>query len=875
MTPERLLDLHQGWHLADVPAQAGPAAIRAVPEADWLPAAVPGTVQGALLAAGRIPDPFLGDNERRVQWVGERTWAWRLPFDVDALAPNEDLVFEGLDTCCTVWLNGQCLFSSANMFVPRRVDVHALLRVGGNELLLRFDPPLAQARAQEAALGQRPLWNGDSARLYLRKAQYHFGWDWGPVLLTSGPWQPVRRHAWSARLDEVQVQPQVDLSVPDAPRATVAVRTRVMAGGAGADLRVVHELQDPAGAVVARQEARLPTGADAADARVVDASLAVAHPQLWWPRGLGGQPLYTLRTEVLAADGQVLARDQRRIGLRQLRLVQAPVQGERGRSFCFEVNGQEFFAGGANWIPDDNLLERISPARYRERVAQAAAGHMNMLRVWGGGLYEDEAFYDACDELGLLVWQDFLFACGLYPAHPAFTQSVREEAAAAIKRLRHRASLAIWCGNNEDYAVAESVGAYGPQAPLGRFDARALYEQVLPELCLALDPGRPYWPGSPYSPQVGGILNSADPSVGDRHSWEVWHQQMLPYQRYHEVQARFVSEFGMQSHASLEVLEAALPPDQHCPCSAAAMWHNKAGSGAPDGHRRLAVYLADNLRVGSSLAEHVYATQFVQAEAMRYAYQDFRRRFQRPGARACSGALVWQLNDCWPATSWAIIDSAGTPKPAWHSIRRALAPLAVALRLAPGQATLAVMNAAAACPLALTLRVFDLDGRLVHQARVELVAPAHTSQEQTLALPAFDVPVVGELQAEALQGDALQGGQALARDVAWPEPFKFHRFALKAPQFEWAPDAGGTCGGTDTGTGTPTGAGSGVLTVHAPAPVKGLWLQAPGTHFADNFIDLVPGSPVQVPWQGAVPRQLRWTALDHGTHPAAPTRAGG
>ena len=280
-----------------------------------------------------------------------------------------------------------------------------------------------------------------------------------------------------------------------------------------------------------------------------------------------------------------------------------------------------------------------------------------------------------------------------------------------------------------------------------------------------------------------------------------------------------------------------MPPSERFPESRSMVWHNKAGSGAPDGHRRLAVYLADNLRVGPSLAEHVYATQFVQAEAMRYAYQDFRRRWQQSGSRAVGGALVWQLNDCWPVTSWALIDSAGVVKPAWHTIRRALAPLAVALRLQAQSATVAVMNAAVARELRLLLNVFSLRGHCLFQAALDTLAPANASSEQSLPLPEFSEPVVAELRVLGIDGDA-----ELARDCAWPEPFKFHAFAAARPTFR-----------RDGAT----------LHISADAPLKGLWLEAAGTHFGDNFIDVMPDAPRCVALHGASPQSIRWTALDH------------
>ncbi|HEY8876078.1 MAG TPA: hypothetical protein VIN03_00855, partial [Roseateles sp.] len=453
----------------------------------------------------------------------------------------------------------------------------------------------------------------------------------------------------------------------------------------------------------------------------------------------------------------------------------------------------------------------------------------------------------ACDELGLLVWQDFMFACGLYPANADFLASVRAEAEAAVRRLRHHACLALWCGNNEDYMLAESAGLAGPGVPAERFEARAIYEGLLPSVCEALDPGRAYWPGSPFTPGDGA--KSSDATVGDRHSWEVWHQQMLPYQRYGDVQARFVSEFGMQSHPSLALFESVLPEAERFPESRTVQWHNKAGSAAgPDGHRRLAVYLADNLRVGGTLADHVYSTQFVQAEAMRVAYQDFRRRWQKPGARAVGGALVWQLNDCWPVTSWALIDASGTAKPAWHAVRRVLAPVAVVVRLEAGQARLAVMNGQAeACELALHLRVFTMAGRQLASTRLLQAVPASTSVETCQPLPGFDEPVVAELLAVD-----PEDGRELARDCAWTEPFKFYRLG---------------------GANLTIEADGHSLRLRCDRPVKGLWLQLQGLE--DNFIDLVPESERRIESRIALPEAIVATALGLPTQPIQLRRKAG
>jgi beta-mannosidase len=820
--------LHDGWRFRAADPRLGDTEQFTTTEG-WQTASVPGTIYQDLIASGAIPDPLVGRQEAEVQWVAERDWCYRLDFDLgaDALRDRMALVFDGLDTFARVWLDGQPLAESDNMFVPLRVDITDRLPHAGpsrHTLWIRFDSALRRGRDLEAHHGARPLWNGDSSRLHVRKAPYHYGWDWGPTLLTCGPWKAVHLEAADLRIAELASP--VTLS-GDWTHARVDLHTR-LGGDPSNNVALEHALFDPAGTLVATHHSR-------ATAQHT-ASLSVDTPQLWWPAGHGAQPLYTLHTRLLRADGTVIAAQQRSLGLRRLRLVQDAVAGEAGRSFVFEVNGRELFCGGANWIPDDNLLNRITPARYRERVQQAVDANLVMLRVWGGGIYEDEAFYDACDALGVLVWQDFVFACGLYPAHPAFVASVEAEARAAITRLRHRASLAIWCGNNEDYTLAETVGALGsaPGSDPTRFEARAIYEQVLPTLCHALDPGRPYWPGSPYTPPASGTGQprlSQDATAGDRHSWEVWHQLMLPYQRYAEVGARFVSEFGMQSHPSMAVLDKAIPAEERFPGSRTLQWHNKASSPVGmDGHRRLAVYRADTLRHPDTLAAEVYATQFVQAEAMRHAYEAFRRRWQTPGARACGGALVWQLNDCWPVTSWAVIDSDGRPKPAWHTIRRAMAPLACAVRRDDaGVSAWAVNGTDAVLTVQARWQLLAIDGEPIDDKTTGDVSLAANAVTPLTPPPAWFADRARPLIARL----TLTGPTQAAQAHAWPEPFRWHRFP--DPQVQVVAEPGGD-----------------FVQVSASRPAKGVWLEAPDGRFEDNFLDLLPGEVRRLRVSGSV-----------------------
>jgi len=796
----------------------------------WIPARVPGTVHEALLAAGRIPDPFYGLNERDVQWVGEQDWLYRCVFDVDPAfleAGPVRLCCDGLDTVATVWLNGECVLDADNMFVPWRVDVGASLQPGHNLLAIVFESALRVGKAREAEWGVRAVWNGDASRVYLRKAQYHYGWDWGPCLLTVGPWRPIRLEAASARIVDVSCPVEV---AADLGSATISVHVTIDvdhaadgddAGALGVRLRLI----DPRGAVIDQVEVPV-EGANEAAHRFV-----VPDPELWWPHGYGAQPLYRLGTTLVRGD-TALDRWEQRLGLRRLRLLQEPVAGEPGTSFVFEVNGLPIFCGGANWIPADSFTTRLTPQDYQAQLAQAAAAHMVMLRVWGGGIYEDDAFYDGCDEVGLLVWQDFMFACGLYPAHASFQQSVRAEAEAQVRRLRHHACLALWCGNNEDYSIAQSLGAYdaGFDGDFSEtsFPARAIYERLLPEICTRLDPTRPYWPGSPYG---GGDTN--DQTVGDRHTWDIWHGAMAPYQDYPRYEARFVSEFGMEAAPVRATIESVTPPDERYPQSRTMDHHNKS----TDGPRRLAAYLNDTLRVRDTLDDYVYATQFVQSEALGAAYRGWRRRWHGPGRYAVAGALVWQLNDCWPVTSWAIVDYARRPKPAYYTVRRELAPLAVGLaRATEGAAAWAVNATRDTVEGGLIVRGYGADGAEVftHERRVTLDPNRATELGAIDDDPPRDALLV-------VAARLIVRGAVVARATLWAEPSKY----VTMPDPEIALEREGDH-----------------VRLQATRPAKGVWLEAgAGVEWSDNMLDLLPDDPQTVTARGLSDQPLEVRSL--------------
>lgn len=805
-------NLSDGWQVRAVdPEDNFPATFEA--EATWLDAIVPGSIHQDLLRVGKIPDPFYRTNENAVQWVGETDWLYRCVFDVSENVlsePEIDLCFDGLDTFATVWLNDQLILTSTNMFIPARIAVKDLLQPTGNRLYILFESALRRGKEDEAEHGTRAVWNGDASRVYVRKAQYHYGWDWGPTLLTAGLWRPVRVESYTARIAEIDAPASVS---DDLGSATIPVQVELVGDYAGASLLL--RLTDPDDALVA--ETLFPAEAQATH------TFEIANPALWYPNGSGTQPRYTLSVWLLKDENTIWEERSLRLGLRRLRLVQEPLPHEPGTSFYFEINNLPLFSGGANWIPADSFTPAVTADRYREWLQLAAAGNMNMLRVWGGGVYEEDVFYDVCDELGLLVWQDFLFACGIYPAHPDYLASVRAEAEANVKRLRHHASIVLWCGNNEDYQIAESQKAYDPKFDgdfsQTAFPAREIYERLLPEVCARLDPTRPYWPGSPY-----GGKTTTDGTVGDRHTWEIWHGNMADYQKYGNYAGRFVSEFGMEAAPHAALIDTFTLPEDRASDSAVMNHHNKAGGGV----ERLQHYLTANLsNLPTTLDDYIYATQFIQSEAMAAGVEQFRGRWGASGGYATAGALIWQLNDCWPVTSWALVDYELRPKAAYYRVKRALAP--ISLHILDGM-VYAVNTTAAPVQGELHIRQFTLEGYV----QTELVAPVKFAPLRAAAL--LTVPDFHRRFVSAAY--FIQQGEVVARAAWWPSP---REVAYPDP-------------------GLVIERHGDLVTVSSARPARGVLLMDGALErWSDNMLDVMPDDPQTIQHDGALEAlSVRW-----------------
>lgn len=614
-----------------------------------VPAVVPGCVHTDLMAAGLLADPFLDRNETEAAWVGRADWTY------ETLLPPRDtrherthLVFDGLDTVAEIRLGDTRLGATRNMHRGYRFDVTGRYGSAETPLTVAFTSAYTEAERVRALVGDRPNAYPEPFQ-YIRKMACSFGWDWGPTLVTAGIWKPVRIEHWStARL--ARVTPLV--TVADGI-GRVEVRLAIERTTAGADRPLTVRLR----VGETRVEAEVPAGADRA---VVTAE--VPDPALWWPRGYGEQPLYDCEIILLDASGE-LDRDHHRVGFRDVVLDTSP--DEQGSAFTLVVNGTPVFARGVNWIPDDVLPTRVDAARYRRRLTQAAAAGVDLIRVWGGGLYESDAFYAVCDELGLLVWQDFPFACAAYPEEQPLRGEIEAEARENVARLTPHPSLVLWNGNNEnlwgfrDWEWEQDLA--------GDSWGEGYYLGLLPRVVAETDPTRPYWAGSPWSGSWDHHPN--DPGHGTAHSWDVWNR--TDYTDYLDSVPRFVAEFGWQAPPAYATARRALSDEPLAPDSPGMLHHQKAG----DGNGKLARGLARHFPVPADFDTWHYLTQVNQARAIATGIEHWRSHWP-----ACAGTVVWQLNDCWPVTSWAAIDGDGREKPLYHELKRLYADRLVTVR---------------------------------------------------------------------------------------------------------------------------------------------------------------------------------------------------
>ena len=648
-------NLHEGWKF------------RQARLTNWYPATVPGVVHTDLLQNKIIEDPFFRLNERGLQWIDKEDWVYETCFTLAAdmmRKENMELVFEGLDTYADVYLNDECILKANNMFRRWSIPVRQYIREENNILKVYFHSPVKiDVPKWDALPYQYPASNDQSENgglfnkkisIFARKAGYHYGWDWGPRLVTSGIWRPVYIRAWSdLRINDVFIE-QKEVG---AGRAVIAGHVEL---DADKDMNgvLVTITDEVTGRVLGEWQADLKRGTNR-----VTVDFVLHKPKLWWSNGLGEPFLYRFRTDIIAG-GELLDSKTERVGIRSLKVVHQP--DKDGHTFYIELNGRPVFAKGANYIPLDNFLPRVTPENYKRTILDAAGVNMNMLRVWGGGIYENDVFYDLCDEHGIMIWQDFMFACSMYPAEGALLDNIHQEAVDNVKRLRNHACIALWCGNNE---CQDAWLGWGWKCEIERQNKeyadkiwaqyRQQYHVTLPGVVREYAPGTFYWPSSPFAFE-GEMSGTTD---GDRHYWSVWHGK-APISDYDSEKSRFFSEYGFQSFPEFESVKRYAPyPEDWDIRSEVMMSHQRGGDHA---NGLIETYLLNEYKKPRDFRAFLYMNHVLQGDAIKTAIESHRRQMPYN-----MGTLFWQHNDCWPVASWASRDYYGRWKAQHYYVRKA------------------------------------------------------------------------------------------------------------------------------------------------------------------------------------------------------------
>ncbi|MUG88660.1 glycoside hydrolase family 2 protein [Paenibacillus timonensis] len=644
-----LVDLGGAWRM------------KRLDQTEWSPGTVPGSVYYDLLNAGQMPDPYYRDQEYEVLELSKYDYEYERTFLVDESALDHDrvvLLCEGLDTLAEVYLNGIAILNADNMHRTYEVDMKSLLTLGENHIYVILRSPVEYVLRKQA---ERPLIGCADAVpgiSHLRKAHSMFGWDWGPQLPDLGIWREMTVRGYDrARIKDVYV---TQTHEPGKVSLDVRVRTDSWAeGNRGITVRVTSPSGNVVETGVLERNEPLTVGPDGT-LQEQHIPVEIPNPELWWPNGLGEQPLYEVEV-VVSEQGRELDRRELRIGLRTLTVLQE--EDEWGESFQFVVNGIPFFSMGADYIPEDNIFPRRSRERTEQLIRSCAEANFNTIRVWGGGHYPEDYFYDLCDEFGIVVWQDHMYACGVYELTEEFKENITQETIDNMKRLRHHASLGLWCGNNEQ-ELAWDEWNWAEQTSLQlQADYIKMYEVLLPEIAKEIDPNTFYWRASPSS--KGSFDKPNDENYGDMHYWDVWHGKK-PFTAYRTLYPRYMSEFGLQSFPSLKTVETFTLPEDRNIFSYVMESHQKNGTG----NEKILYYIGETYRYPRDFSSLLYASQLIQAEGMRCGVEHWRRHRGR-----CMGALYWQLNDIWPVASWSSIDYFGRWKALQYEAKRFFAPV--------------------------------------------------------------------------------------------------------------------------------------------------------------------------------------------------------
>ncbi len=813
------MEIKEGWKMSKVG------------DSEWIAATVPGCVHTDLLNNGKIEDPFYRTNEKKLQWIDKEDWVYKTTFTVSAQMldmQNVELKFYGLDTYADVKVNGTQILTADNMFREWVVDGKKVLKEGENEIEILFHSPTKRGLAELEKFGfALPASNDQSQNgemgdkqvsIFTRKAPYHYGWDWGPRFVTSGIWKPIELLAWNnAKLQDMQI---VQNEITEASASLLAKVNVQSVEDETATFRIYNEADNK---VLSEKKVELKAGSNEV---VLDFS--IENPKLWWTNGLGEQNLYTLKAEIDINGSK--ASISERTGLRTLKLVRQKDAVGTGTSFYFELNGRPVFMKGANHIPNDNFLNRVTKEVYEREINDAANANMNMLRVWGGGIYEDDNFYNLCDEKGILIWQDFMFACSMYPDGEDFLKSIEYEAIDNVKRLRNHPSIALWCGNNEiDVAWQQNNpdGGWGWKQQYNEEQKariwkayEEIFKKILPSVVEKYDGSRAYWHSSPMSDE--NTHSSYDATAGDMHYWGVWHGKE-PFSRFQEVRARFMSEYGFQSFPDLETVKKYALPEEWDIESEVMAAHQRSGIG----NLRIKEYMSWYFDVPTDFQQFLYVGQILQAEGIKSAIEAHRRDMPY-----CMGTLYWQINDCWPVASWSGIDYFGRWKALHYYAKKSFENVIISPAFwgTDSLGVFVVSDLTENTKAQIELKLIDFEGKELWTKAMDTTITGNTSKVYT-KLKVKELATLKDTKKVLLLMQVKVADKVIASNIAHLIPVR--DLALPAPTIEKTVEK--------TAEGFKITLKSNVLAkyVYLTIPeVKGF--------FSDNYFDILPNQSVEI-----------------------------
>ena len=807
--------LDHGWQFRQITAGVEQS------ESGWLPATVPGDVHLDLLANKKIPDPFFRDNEAKLQWIELVSWEYRLSFEVTPALlarSNVDLVFDGLDGTAQVSVNGVQVLSADNSFRVWRVSAKSHLHAGKNLLRVVFPSPI-KAAAEVAAGDFFRVHSKTAEKTYIRKPAYEYGWDWGPRFVTSGIWKPVRIEAWDkVRIADFAIR-QRDVS---REVAHLDAEVEIEAASAG-PAKVSVQYSDQGKPVTETATVSVNAGRN-----IIDLPIEIRQPKLWFPAGYGEQPLYEFTAQAGAgvqpsASGQPMV-DQRKVkaGLRSIVLHRE--LDKWGRSFELVVNGIPVFAKGADVIPFDSFPSRVTTADYRRILQSARDANMNIIRHWGGGYYETDEFYAICDELGIMVWQDFMFGNDWQPGTYAFKLNVEAEAEDQVRRLRNHPSIVVWCGNNETESAFSWAGRpeYPPDVRLLMWqDYLTVFSGILPRVVARLDAETPYWPSSPSADYEA---LSEHYQSGDAHIWDVWHGR-VPFSTYETHHARFVTEYGFQSFPEMKTIEAFTQPEDRAYIFTPVMLAHQKNN---EGNAIIHDYLLKDYSEPKDFASFLYVSQVLQAEGIKIGAEHFRRL--RPETM---GSIFWQLNDCWPVASWSSIDYYGRWKALQYYARRFYAPVLVSPHVEDGALKVYIVSDKVRMESAtLRVRLMDFNGKvLLEETSAVEVVPLTSKVYLDWPLKKLTDAGAHDTSRVFVVAELTAGGVEISRNLVYLAPTK--GVQLKPAQLK-----------VET-----TGAnGRYKIRVTSQVLARSVYLSFGNldAQVSDNYFDLLPGETVEI-----------------------------